>query len=74
LPLFALSFAIQDHFIGVDTTSAVEIVTATWLILVRGSVTVLTWFDNPWEDRKFAVDFALMTSCTALIFVPFGLF
>jgi hypothetical protein len=52
----------------------VEIVTAAWLILVGGSIVVLNWLDNPWEDRNFAVDFALMTSCTALIFVPFGLF
>jgi hypothetical protein len=72
--LFALSFAIQDRFIALDTTSAVEIVTAAWLVLVGGSVVVLSWLDNPWEDRKFAIDFALMTSCTALIFVPFSLF
>jgi hypothetical protein len=71
--LFAISLTIQDRFIGIDTTLAVEIVTATWLILVGGCVMVLAWLDNPWEDRKFAVDFALMTSCTALIFVPFGL-
>jgi hypothetical protein len=72
--LFASSFAIQNRFIAVDATSAVEVVTAFWLTLVGGIVMVLKWFDNPWEDRKFARDFALMTSCTALIFVPFGLF
>jgi hypothetical protein len=72
--LFALSFAIQDRFIAIDATAAVEIVTAIWLVLVGGIVLVLNWIDNPWEDRKFASDFALMTSCTALIFVPFGLF
>jgi hypothetical protein len=72
--LFALSLAIQDRFIVIDATAAVEIVTAVWLALVGGIVMLLNWIDNPWEDRKFANDFALMTSCTALIFVPFGLF
>jgi hypothetical protein len=72
--LFALSFAIQDRFTPIDATVAVEIVTALWLALVGGLVIALKWIDNPWEDRKFAADFALMTSCTALIFVPFGLF
>jgi hypothetical protein len=72
--LFALSFAIQDRFVALDTTSAVEIVTAAWLALVGGLVMALNLLDNPFEDRKFANDFALMTSCTALIFVPFGLF
>jgi hypothetical protein len=72
--LFALSFAIRDRFIAIDATVAAEIVTAVWLALVGGLVIALKWLDNPWEDRKFANDFALMTSCTALIFVPFGLF
>jgi hypothetical protein len=72
--LFASSFAIQDRFIAIDATAAAEIVTAVWLALVGGLVVVLNRLDNPWEDWKFASDFALMTSCTALIFVPFGLF
>jgi hypothetical protein len=71
--LFALSFAIQDRFVAMDPTSAIEITTALWLALVGGIVMVLNWIDNPWEDRKFANDFALMTSCTALVFVPFSL-
>jgi len=71
--LFALSFAIQDRFIAIDATAAVEMVTAIWLAVVGGLVLVLNRLDNPWEDRRFANDFALMTSCTALIFVPFGL-
>ena len=72
--LFALSFAIQDRFIAINVIDAVEIVTAAWLALVGSCVMALNWLNNPWEDRKFANDFALMTSCTALIFVPFGLF
>jgi hypothetical protein len=71
--LFAWSFAIKDHFNAMDITSAVEIATGTWLALVGGVVMILNWIDNPWEDRKFANDFALMTSCTALVFVPFSL-
>ena len=72
--LFALSFAIQDHFVAINVIDAVEIVTAVWLALVGSCVMALNRLNNPWEDRKFANDFALMTSCTALIFVPFGLF
>lgn len=71
--LFALSFAIQGHFVAIDATTAIEIATSAWLVLVGGVVVVLNWIDNPWEDRKFADDFALMTSCTALVFVPFSL-
>jgi hypothetical protein len=71
--LFALSLTIQDHFTAIDANVALEIVTALWLALVGGAAMLLNWIDNPWEDRKFANDFALLTSCTALIFVPFGL-
>src|SRR5580704_13768599 len=52
--LFALSFAIQDRFIAIDATAAVEMVTAIWLAIVGGLVLALNRFDNPWEDRKFA--------------------
>lgn len=72
--LFALSFAIQDRFIAIDAIAAVEIVTGIWLAIVGGLVLALNRLGNPWQDRKFAHDFALMTSCTALIFVPFGFF
>jgi hypothetical protein len=72
--LFILSLAIQDRFIALDISDALKIVTATWLVAVGACVMALIWFDNPWEDRRFINDFALMTGCTALIFVPFGLF
>jgi hypothetical protein len=72
--LFAFSVAIQDQFTDIDAIAAVEIVTTIWLAIVGGLVMVLDRLGNPWEDRKFASDFALMTSCTALIFVPLGLF
>jgi hypothetical protein len=57
--LSALSVAIQDRFIALDTKAAVEIITAMWLALVGGLVVVLKGIDNPWEDRKFASDFAV---------------
>jgi hypothetical protein len=72
--LFALSFVVRGRFVAIDATASVQIVTAIWLALVGGIVMVLNWIDNPWEDRKFANDFALMTSCTALVFLPFSLF
>src|SRR5579863_3592305 len=72
--LFALSFVVRDRFVAIDATAGVQIVTAIWLALVGGIVMVLNRIDNPWQDRKFASDFALMTSCTALVFLPFSLF
>jgi hypothetical protein len=72
--LFAFSFEVQDRFITVDPMGALALVTAVWLALVGGLVIASNWLNNPWEDRKFANDFALMTGCTALIFVPFGFF
>jgi hypothetical protein len=73
LALFILSLAIQDQFVALDIGDVLKMVTASWLFAVGACVAALSWFDNPWEDRRFAVDFALMTSCTALIFVPSGL-
>jgi hypothetical protein len=72
--LCALGFEVQIRLLDVDSVTALAVVTATWLLLVGGLVSTLCWLNNPWEDRKFASDFAMMTSCTALIFVPFGLF
>ena len=71
--LFALSFAVQDRFVALDPTSSVAITTALWLALVGGIAMLLNWMDNRWDDRKFTIDFALMTGCTALVFVPFSL-
>jgi hypothetical protein len=71
--LCALGFQIQNMFLDVGSTSAMEIVAVTWLAIVGTSASVLCWMKNPWEDRRFTSDFAMMTSCTVVIFVPLGL-
>lgn len=71
--LFALSFTIQHEFIGLDAVAATEIVTGCWLAVVAGFALLLSPKEES-ADRKFVDDFALLTSCTALIFVPYGLF
>jgi hypothetical protein len=71
--LYALGFEAQIRLRNADPVATLAVVTAAWLLLVGGLVSTLCWMNNPWEDRKFASDFAMMTSCTALIFVPFGL-
>jgi hypothetical protein len=71
MALCALAFEIQSGLLDVNSFAAVEIVTLVWLVIVGGLAAALCWFDNPWEDRKFASDFAMMTGCTAVIFVPF---
>jgi hypothetical protein len=74
MALCVLAFEIQNRLLDVDPVRAIEIVTAVWFVIVGGLAAVLCWQNNPWEDRKFASDFAMMTSCTALIFIPFGFF
>jgi hypothetical protein len=71
--LVSLSFPLQNALPGIDAAAAVTLMTAGWIAVVAVLVSTLQRFGNPWEDRPFATDFALMTSCTALIFVPFGL-
>src|ERR1700690_2176777 len=71
MALCALAFEIQTWLPGIDAFTAVEIVTLVWLVIVSGLAAALCWLDNSWEDRKFASDFAMMTTCTAVIFVPF---
>jgi hypothetical protein len=73
LVLFALSFVVRDRFIAINAATALQMVTAIWLALTGAIVVLLNRLDNPWADRKFAGDFALMTSCTALVFLPFSL-
>jgi hypothetical protein len=72
--VFGLSFAIQGTLIRLDPGAALQITTAAWLLVVGVFAFLLSRMSNEWEDRKFVGDFALMTSCTALMFVPFGLF
>ena len=71
MALCALAFDMQSGLPDVDASTATAIVTLVWFVLVGGLAAALCWLDNPWEDRKFASDFAMMTTCTAVIFVPF---
>ena len=71
MALCALAFEMQNGHLEVDAITAVGIVTAVWFVIVGGLAAALCWLDNPWEDRKFATDFAMMTTCTAAVFVPF---
>lgn len=71
--LFALSFAIQDAVFQLSAIAAAEIVTVCWLGIV-GALALLLFTKEESADRQFVDDFALMTSCTALIFVPYGIF
>jgi len=71
--LYALSIEIRGSLHTASVVAAVEIVTVSWLLVVAGLTSVLCWMKNPGEDRQFVTDFAMMTSCTALIFLRFGL-
>jgi hypothetical protein len=73
MALCTLALATQNRRLDGGVSSAAEIVALVWLAIVGGFAGALCWFDKPWEDRKFASDFAMMTSCTAVIFVPFCL-
>ena len=73
--LFTLSFSARHMFTEVGATLATPIVTGTWLLLV-GALAALLSAKQEEEStyRKFVDDFALLTSCTAFIFVPYVFF
>ena len=73
MALYAFALEIQNRVLNVDVFRAAGIVTVVWLLLVGGLASVFYWLDDPSEDRKFATDFAIMTTCTAIVFVPFWL-
>lgn len=70
--LFALSFAVQNRFNGLGALAAAGAVTGCWLALVAAIALLLSAREDGSTDRRFIGDFALLTSCTALIFVPYG--
>jgi len=78
--LFALSSEIQHAVLRWDAVTVAEIATACWLGFVGAIALLFSRIDEGRDtkeesaNRQFVDDFALMTSCTALIFVPFGLF
>lgn len=45
-----------------------------WLALVYAASRLLGRAGEAWEDADFTADFAMLTGCTALLFVPAGFF
>ena len=72
MSLCALALELQNSLPGANSIDAIELVTVAWLILVGALATWLCRLD-PWDDPVFANDFAMMSSCTAVIFVPYWL-
>jgi hypothetical protein len=72
--LFSARFAMQNVWIVLDPSAALGIVTGVWLVAVSVCAFIFGQVERDADDPKFAGDFALMTSCTALVFVPFGFF
>ncbi len=73
LMLYFLGWEIQAFFPGSPVFTAVAIVTVVWVFIVIALASVLYAFGDPWEDRRFATDFAMMTGCTAVVFLPIWL-
>jgi hypothetical protein len=48
--------------------------TLLWLAFVGGASALLARAGKEWEDPAFTADFAMLTGCTALLFVPAGFF
>jgi hypothetical protein len=73
--LFALSFSIRHMFTELGANLATQIVTGSWLLLVAALAALLSAKESEESTyRRFVDDFALLTSCTAFIFVPYGFF
>jgi hypothetical protein len=77
-PAFLMGLSIlsleAQRRLGSDPANGLILVISVWLALVGALALILHRLDNPWEDRRFARDFAMMSGCTALVFVPFWLF
>jgi predicted transporter len=77
--LFVSSYIVRNAVAALNLLAATELVTGAWLALVAVSAFTLSRIESGRVEegsanKKFVDDFALMTSCTALIFVPYGLF
>jgi hypothetical protein len=70
MSLYFLAFVIQNALLDVEPAVTIAIATAVWLVIIGGLAAVLCWLDKPRDDREFATDFAMMTTCTAAVFVP----
>jgi hypothetical protein len=73
LVVYFLGWELQALLPGSGVFSAVAIVTGVWVFVVITLASILYAFDNPWEDRRFATDFAMVAGCTAVVFVPIWL-
>lgn len=73
LVVYFLGWELQTVFPGSGAFTAVALVTGLWICIVIVLTSVLYAFNNPWEDRRFATDFAMMTACTAVVFFPIWL-
>jgi hypothetical protein len=71
--LFGVTLIVRTRLIAAEPASVALPVLGLWLCLVGGPAFLLNRIDKMSHDRKFVTDFALLTSCTALVFVPFGL-
>ena len=73
IALFGLSFALQDGLL-LSPGAAIQMATLSWLSLVFVAAIFLNRVDSESEDANFTADFALLTGCTAMLFVPAGFF
>jgi hypothetical protein len=71
--LFGATLLIRARLVAAEPASIALPVVGLWLCLVGGPAFLLNRIDKMSGDSKFVTDFALLTSCTALVFVPFGL-
>jgi hypothetical protein len=71
--LLALSLLFRTASSGSGALAKMAILTGCWLALVAFLVLLLNEKEEP-VHRSFVDDFALLTSTTALIFVPYGFF
>jgi hypothetical protein len=71
--LFGMALVIRNRLIAVEPASVALPVLGLWLCLIGVPALLLNRMEKKSDDTKFVTDFALLTSCTALVFVPFGL-
>jgi hypothetical protein len=71
--LLGLRFAFERRLL-LSPMAATETAFLLWLLLVYLTAMLLSRVGGEREDAAFAGDFALVTNCAALIFVPVGFF
>jgi hypothetical protein len=73
LTLYGFSLAVQRVLLHLELYRSLAMVTVVWLVLAGGAGLWLSSAESTPEDRRFVSDLAMMTSCTALVFIPLGL-